>query len=392
MNKIYEYIRGYYTVSASARGASTALDVLVKNCVPFYRVRAEGEGRVSFRLDSAGLKRYLSLTDGHIIEDEKVERTGLFSVAQKYKLRIGYFTGAVIFALLLFSSSLFVWDINIEGETSVSENEILSALEKQGLYTGAFIPRINTEVISLETVINIKELSYTSINLRGTVAQVIVREEKENEKEKLSVPSNLVALRDGQIETIELLGGMPSVKHGQIVKKGQLLVSGVIDSQAVGYRLVRSRGNVFARVTLSYDASVPLDFEQKTYTGKQIIRKSVKFFAKKINLFSNGEISYEKYDTIEVEKRFCLFGIVELPIFIKTLTISEYTLTPAQRTEGEAIKLAYRDILAQSEGDLSGAQVLARYQDVTVSDGVLHMHCDIECIADIAKEVIIETD
>ena len=161
-------------------------------------------------------------------------------------------------SVLLAASSFFVWDINVTGQEGLSEKEILKTLEGYGLYMGSYIPNINTARLENELVIDTDELSYASINLRGTVAEVVVRERKERDVENISVPSNLVASCDGQIEAIEVRGGVPTVKKGQIVKKGQLLVSGVIDSRAVGYRLVRARGEVYARISRSFTAEIPL--------------------------------------------------------------------------------------------------------------------------------------
>ena len=51
MGKIYEYLRGSYTVTARAESVCRALNVLMKNNVPFYGVKAEGGGLVGFCLE-----------------------------------------------------------------------------------------------------------------------------------------------------------------------------------------------------------------------------------------------------------------------------------------------------------------------------------------------------
>lgn len=390
MGKIYEYIRGYYTVRASENGARHAMNLLMENAVPFYNVKTEQDGMTSFRLDGKSFRKYLSLTDGHVIDGESVERSGLFSVALKYKMRVGFFAGALLFAAIIAASSLFIWDINIMGEVTVSEDEVMEVLRDHGVYIGAYIPNVNTAEAEVRLVIALNELSSASVNLRGTVAEVIVREETAKDGVGLSSPSNIVAARDGMIETIEVMGGIPTVKRGQIVKEGQILVSGVIDSQAVGYRLVRSRGNVYARTTMQYSETVPLKYDEKEMTGQEKTFKSIKFFSKKINLFSNNEISFEKYDTIEEEKRICLFGKIELPVFICTKTYAEYRFAQTELTEEQAAEKAYDNILKKSENDLKDAQILNRYTSKELIDGAVVVKCDVECIADIAKEVIIQ--
>lgn len=392
MGKIYEYLRGSYKVSAGAESVCRALNILMKNNVPFYAVRAEGEDIVSFRLEPDAYGKYIALTEKLTLENEKTERCGLFFALSVYKMRIGFFIGAVLCAALLAASSFFVWDINVTGQTGLSEREILETLEGYGLYIGAYIPNINTERLENELVIDTEELSYASINLRGTVAEVVVREEKVKEVEDISAPSNLVANCDGQIEAIEVRGGVPTVKKGQIVKKGQLLVSGVIDSQAVGYRLVRARGEVYARISRSFKAEIPLLSEKKAYTGEKKTKTTLKIFSKKVNLFANNDISYEKYDTIEEEKRICLFDRIELPVFVVKTTYSEYVGETERISEEKALLLARKELARQTEQTLSETQILAREERTEINDGILTLYADIDCIADITSEVFIETD
>lgn len=392
MGKIYEYLRGSYTVTARAESVCRALNVLMKNNVPFYGVKAEGGGLVGFCLEPDAFRKYVVLTAEMTIEDERVTRRGLFAFASGYKMRIGFFIGAVLCAALLAASSFFVWDINVSGQTGLSEKEILKTLEGYGLYIGAYIPNIDTMRLENELVIDTEELSYASINLRGTVAEVVVRERKEKDVENISLPSNLVASCDGQIESIEVRGGMPTVKKGQIVKKGQLLVSGVIDSQAVGYRLVRARGEIYARISRSFTAEVPLVREKKSRTGEKKTRVTIRFFAKKINLFSNNDISFEKYDTIEEEKRLCLFDRVELPVFIIKTTYSEYVTETEKISEEQALSIAEKELAGQTEKTLSEAQILAREERTEINDGILTLYADIDCIADITSEIFIKTD
>lgn len=392
MGKIYEYLRGSYTVTARAESVCRALNVLMKNNVPFYGVKAEGGGLVGFCLEPDAFRKYVALTAEMTIEDERVTRRGLFAFASGYKMRIGFFIGALLCAALLAASSFFVWDINVSGQTGLSEKEILKTLEGYGLYIGAYIPNIDTMRLENELVIDTEELSYASINLRGTVAEVVVRERKEKDVENISLPSNLVANCDGQIESIEVRGGMPTVKKGQIVKKGQLLVSGVIDSQAVGYRLVRARGEIYARISRSFTAEVPLVREKKSRTGEKKTRVTIRFFAKKINLFSNNDISFEKYDTIEEEKRLCLFDRVELPVFITKTTYSEYVTETEKISEEQALSIAEKELAGQTEKTLSEAQILAREERTEINDGILTLYADIDCIADITSEIFIKTD
>ena len=220
-----------------------------------------------------------------------------------------------------------------------------------------------------------------------------IRERREGEEqEEQASPSNLVAKYDGQIERLEVAGGVSKVAYLQPVKKGELLVSGIIDSAALGYRLVRARGKVLARITLAYESEIPLETSEKSYTGREIQKKSIKIFSKTINISKNTSVSYEKYDTIVNEEKIYLFGKIELPIYVITETHREYALAPRTLTEKEALEHALADISKQSEAELAGAEILSRTTETEMRGGALYVRTEIYCITDIAREVRIETN
>jgi similar to stage IV sporulation protein len=205
----------------------------------------------------------------------------------------------------------------------------------------------------------------------------------------MTAPSNLVAQYDSQIERLEVLGGDIQVKYLQTVKKGELLVSGIIDSEALGYRLVRSRGKVFARTTLSFESQIPFEYTKKTYTGNEICKKSVIFFAKSFNLFKKSSIPYEKYDTIVSSEKLYLFGKIELPISVTTVRYVEYENVRITLSENDALKMALADIGAKSADTMAEAEILSKKTEVENTGSTLRVRTEIYCIIDIAREVAV---
>jgi similar to stage IV sporulation protein len=121
---------------------------------------------------------------------------------------------------LIIFSSLFIWDITITGADTIPEAAILNALENHGIKLGVFIPSVDTENSEEFLILDVDGLSFVSINLRGTVVQVEIRERKKNtEIVDTQSPSNLIASVDGQIEALRITGGAITVKLGETVKK-----------------------------------------------------------------------------------------------------------------------------------------------------------------------------
>ena len=392
MSKISRFVFGAYSLSVPEETAKNALNILITNNIPFGKTSAS-DGRLSFCLTVNGYKKYLSVCGGRLFFGERAEALGFFALLGRYRLRVGMFAGILIFMTSLALSTLFVWDVNISGNRYITSEEIYERLDAYGFRIGSFIPSVDTDGICRRIVLESGNIAFMKINMRGTVASVEIQErKKDTEPEDTDTPSNIVAGYDSQIERIEVIGGDVKVSYLQTVRKGELLVSGIIDSPALGYRLVRSRGKVFARVTLPFESVIPLESSQKTYTGKEICEKSVKFFAKTFNLSKNTNIPYEKYDTIVNKEKLYLFGKIELPIYVVTVTHREYEDVPITLSENEALARALADISAQSSQTLAEAEILSRKTDVSNIGGALRVYTEIYCVLDIAEEVKIETN
>ena len=391
MSKLSRFIFGAYTLAVPGEQAPRAMNVLITNNIPFGKSRQEG-GDVLLLLSRRGLRRYLAVTGGFIF-GERAYCHGIPELFRRYRLRAGVFIGLMIFIASVTLSSFFIWDVNVTGGVSITAEEMRERLSAYGVREGAFIPSLDTNEIASRILLEAGNISFLKINLRGTVANVEVRERREGEKEQeLSAPSNLVARYSGQIERLEVMGGACCVEYLTPVKKGELLVSGIIDSSALGYRLVRSRGKVFARVTLAYESEIPLKITEKTYTGAEKSKKSIIFFAKSLNISKKTSVPYEKYDTIINKEKIYLFGKIELPVFVLTETFREYREEERTLTESEALARAYAEIDEKSRAELSGAEILSRTVETEMREGSLFVRTEVYCVLDIAEEVKIETD
>lgn len=389
---LIEYFRSPHEITVSEKGARAALDLLVRHDIPFYHLRKE-EDRVSFRLYAPYFREYAARRGERRFLGETRKRLGFAVFVSRYKARVGLLAGAVFGIFLMILSSLFVWDVAVTGNDTIPESVVLDALAENGLTLGTFIPSLDTERLEGRLMLAVDGVSFISVNLRGTVARVELREREDNtEIEDIESPSNLIAAMDGQVEAIEITGGVGKVTPGKIVKKGDLLASGIIDSTALGYRLVRARGVVTARTTMTYEIKIPLLITEKVYTGEIKTEKSVKFFSKTLKFFKNTNISFESCDRIEKERRIFLLGKIKLPISIIETAYAEYEIKSRVLTEEEALQKAREALRYESESDLADAEILARHTNVFCDGETLFLTEKVECIVDIAAEIKIETE
>lgn len=386
---VFDFFRGLYKITVARGDAKGVISLAVKENIPFGTVRSDGDD-CFFSVRSRDSKRIAAVAERLGVKI-KLEQTGLVAIAKRHRGRVGVAVGGLLALFFVVFASRFVWDIEITGNERVPDEKIEAALGGYGLKLGAYKPSLDVKSVCERVIIEEGGISWISVDLRGTVARVEVRETSDAETEKLSPPSNLVAACDGQIVSVEAYGGKSEVRAGQTVKKGDVLVSGVIDSTALGYRLVRARGKVLASVSKRFSVSVPLAATEKTATGNVKTEKKIKIFSKTAELFKKTNISYEKYDTIEKTERLSLFG-VRLPIFVTTVTYAEYVETPIALTEDKALARAREALSKEIEAGTLGDRILAAYENVSFDGSAYTVSALVECVTDIAKEQIIKTE
>ena len=383
-----DYFRRLYDVTADKDNAARLIGMLISADIPFGTVN-ESDGKITFRVRHSDLKK-----TGEIFTVLNAEYTavpfGFHAHIIRHRRRAGILAGALVFTVACIVSSQYIWDVDIPYSEEIPQQELEALLSDAGLYIGAKKSNIDEIKAASEVILKNDSISWLSINLKGTVAHVEYRTTQTAQVVDTSSPSNLISRYDGQIVTMALDGGMPAVKCGQIVKKGQLLVSGVIDSEAFGCRLVRSRGSVKASVEQRFSISVPLKTEVKTVFERMTSCVSIKIFKKNLKLFASIDNLPEKYDTIEVNNRLTVFGI-RLPISICTDYAVPYTVRYITLTDDEAYAVAQSKLYEQIYDTLGDAEIISTSEDVTSDGNVLTLTAVVDCVCEIADEVKINT-
>ena len=153
----------------------------------------------------------------------------------RFRRRYFLLAGLILSLGLLFIGSFFVWDFEIEGNETVSDERILRALEKEGCVTALFGLGIHPETLKNHILMEIPELSWMTVNVNGFRATVIVRERTPvPELRDEHTDANVVAKKDGLVTLVQLYGGHAEVSKGSTVTEGQLLISGIADIGDLG--------------------------------------------------------------------------------------------------------------------------------------------------------------
>ena len=391
MYPLYYYAVGYCTLTADQLFAAALLELCRRESWVYTHFRTRPDGSVSMTLPRRVARRLQKSADVEGIP-LTVEREGGFPIRiNRIWRRPGLIVGFVLGLLLYLAGTRVLWDIRISGNEGVPDRMIEETLAACGLSVGTPLRGFCADVLENAVLLSDDRLAWISVNRRGTVVYVEVREAAHIPPVESDDPADLVAAIGGIIQRVELLEGNVRVAAGQTVSEGEVLVSGIYDSLVEGIRVTRARARVYARTVREITVSIPLTYEYKQYlvegdgTLSDVpLEKYLNFFKKTVKFSKKAGKEGGLYDIIEGERSLGLLSDVGFPISVRTVWYLPYALTTATRTYEEAEELAYVELAQRISALPGGAELISKTVAIHRAPDALVLTCTLTCIEDIA--------
>lgn len=351
-----------------------------------YRNFVWEENAICFQCSMRAAGRLMRACRRRDIEIVCLSMQGLPSLLFAFCRRPGLVAGSILGIVLTVLSGLFVWSVDVTGNETMSKEEVLSVLQECDFGVGSYLPTLQIRKLENRVLMASDRIGWISIYLDGTVARVQIIEHKDPDApmEDRKLPANLVAASDGQIEYVELYRGNCVVQVGQAVKKGELLVSGLYDSQTEGFRYTRAAGNVMARTEHTYRVEIPLVGEEKVLGEVETDEIILHFFNFSMKIFKNSRNLPPTCDIIKNEIELPNFGKNSLPLSVTQICYQPYAMKAVYRTEEEALVLCYEELERTLAVLSESAQLLSKEIKTEITQESVILVCTVGCIENIA--------
>ena len=233
------------------------------------------------------------------------------------------------------------------------------------------------------------EVSWLAVNVRGCVAHVqVVERHRPPEAADRSTVTNIVARRAGLITKVEALEGQAMVLPGATVTEGQLLISGVSETEHIGARFVHSMGAVWARTWYELSVSVPLQITQPAAGSRSHSRWALDIGKHRIKFYGKGSITGVDCDKITYYKPFTLPGGLRPPLTLVWERITAWEGAAAERTEQSARQEGEQQLLALLSARLPEGSTVTDTRFAAVRQGDrLTVVLKAECLEQIGQTV-----
>lgn len=345
----------------------------------------EENGSVYLKTLSTEKKKLTRLCSDNSWNLDIVREYGIWHRIRGYIKRYGIAAGVVIGLALLLILSNIALDIRVVGTDDPDEiRNIKEIVANEGIKPGAYIPSLNFLKAESSLFSISDDIAWVSIGHSGSVVTVNVSMATPRVRSDAGrMPCNIVAKRDGQIIKADVMVGELCTLLGNAVKKGDILVSGIVDNKNGGAYYYHAMASITAQYTQTIELSQSL-IDVVSLDKETVYRKYLSFFDFDICItpfvkpFTEAKISSS---TVPIS----FFGI-KLPIGIRTVSYTKTKDYEIMYTEAEAKEILMNKINLYEKNLIADQSIISKETDIETNDSGVYIRVEYILQGDIATE------
>jgi similar to stage IV sporulation protein len=193
------------------------------------------------------------------------KRSGVPWYCKRYKKRLIFFLAFLGMMGGVYRCSKYIWNIEISGNSYLSDGNLLRFLKEQGIAPGIECADIDTDALELLLRQSYAQVIWSSAYVDGTSLVICIREQLKTDEAVAAaeVASDLVAAKNATVASIITRKGTPCVVAGDEVLAGDVLVSAandiIDDNGEVMYSLYQQAdADVYGYVDYYFSESLPV--------------------------------------------------------------------------------------------------------------------------------------
>lgn len=389
------------------------------------------ENAIQMEIDAENFKKLRPLVRKTHVKIHILNRHGPAFFFYRHKRRWWFLLGMTVFAGMIYILSLFVWQIDIDGNRKYTDALILQALAQMDVKTGCRKSEIDLPEIEEELRIMYNEITWVSASITGTKLQIELREgdlkisgssgggqtgnvkrvenrennpKTQNGESETDLPANLVADEDAIITNLVVRRGTVAARYGDEVQKGDVLIEGKVyiyneDETLKKVDYLTAEGDVFGKYQELYEKHYQRKHEVRSYTGKNYRELGVAIVGKSFCLPVWENIlkkQLEENTLSEVwswKKQFRLTPTFYLPFALEYTEYVPYENVVEEYTDEVIKKMAEEELQKYlNELEKKGVQIISNSVTISLDADGGHVKGTLILDGPIGKEVPISSE
>jgi len=364
-------MRGYVLVKLLGYAPERFLNLCSNHNILVWDIEKQGACYI-MKMSIGGFRRIRPLARKTKTKIMILEKHGLPFFIFNNRKRKAFFAGMFMCAGLLYVMSLFIWDIRVEGSVRYTPDLILKFLEDNQITHGMKKSDVNGEDIQFLLRSEYSGISWASVSIEGTRLLIQIKESiltdqtdlpNDDEEDTENKGMDLIAPSDGKITHMIVRKGTPLKETGDLVKKGEVLVSGRLEimndyKEVQRYAYCIADADILIEYERRYSSERNRSYKKHVYTGEKKRGLFLKIGSHDVFLKPSAE-DYKNYDRKTNISQLLLFDNFYLPVYWGYVDYNEYEAVPALYTEEEMKSLLEAKIREDlSDLEKKGVQII----------------------------------
>lgn len=347
-NNYIRYIKGCLIIRLGGDYLERFFNMCRQHDIYLWNIKRENETCMC-EVYAADFKRLVPFLKKTGTRARVVKKTGLPFYFPFIKKRIIFFIGVAACLTMLNFVTGYVWAIEYVGNLQISDDELTDFLEQENIHYGIKKDSINCEDEEKRLRERFQNVTWTSIYFEGTKLYVEIKENEKSEPVATNIKgTDIVANESGVITSIITRNGVPMVKAGDSVEKGDVLVSGSVpiydESQLVtGYHIYDADADICIRTLVEYNSAIKKSYPVIYYTKSDINVRFLELPGCHIDAMPVYDFLFGKknssYEITTEKKQLILLDNIYLPVYYGKISKKEYYIRYMTYTNEEMEEL-----------------------------------------------------
>ena len=353
--------------------------------VRFQKIERTGAREMELCATEKNAARLMDLAEEYGIDLSIMGEAGRPALKKRMFERGTLPLGLVLSLMLMTSFTARIWRVEAVSVDGAADDEMLTAIcrsvSELGAGPGKLRSDIDGDALALQLYAQWPQLTHVSVRPEGVYLRVEVAvEETAPEVYEIDEIRDLVASRDAMIVYIEPLAGRACVKAGDVVRQGQLLISGEERIDTGITRGIRALGKAVGRVWFAAEYETPGTQTAERRTGRRRVRSQVRL----------GEWVWpltdaEGFSSQQTETGILPIGGLFLPLRIERTVLWETVVESVSKDQEALREEAAAKALAMAREKMpEAARETDCRVDFTERNGTLTARATVEAEMDIA--------
>lgn len=355
---LIKLIIGYVRIEVEGYYIERFINICTNKKILIWNLKREKGVKLYLSIGINDFKKLSAIARKTNCKVKILRKRGVPFLLNRYKKRKLFAIFLILILALIFTSSRYVWNVDISIKDNLELENISEDIENLGITRGIPKNRINTEKVINELRLQRDDIAWVGIDIVGTSVKIsIVKADKSPDIIKNTDYCNIVAKKAGTIQKITAQNGTAVVNVGDTVQKGDILIAGYMEGKYTDTRYVHSLGEVDAIIL--YEKSKEVRFNQDIYhyTGNEENKYEISFNTWKIKLYKNFS-KFNLYEITTEEKNIKLLDNFYLPISIKKITNKEQTKENKTYSIEEAVDIGEKELSPEIEKEIENKDMI----------------------------------